>query len=221
MMLPRACGDTVTTCGPLIDASSAEDKRVFLRELATIRAGIPSYSQLLSVDGLDVQIGTWGNTLSEAQLAMLPENARARALESAKWLNDEPPQRRLALWLWRPSYLEKWAAMVEAAAPGPSRDHDFAIVEQQTSFSEDVVGFSFSHGVSGIYESLMHRYDPVALEFDLLESAARVDLGESPLPTVATRAIDGGVELRVAWDAGVGASITLHPDDGTQFKRLP
>jgi hypothetical protein len=197
---------SMQTCGLAVDRSSAAAKSRFLAELVELRRGLPSFAEILDTERVQIQLFGWGDFLSERQLRQLPANARELVGESSA-NRESHPVTSMARWLYWSEAVDT-SRRLSSAARLPTRRTAVASIDAEHSILLEALTDPGDGAMSGF----MRRYDVVPLEFDLLEAAARVDLGLTPLSTVTVTRVDGGVELHVEWDVDAGESVIVHPD---------
>lgn len=198
---------SMQTCSLAVDRASAAAKSRFLAELVEVRRGLPSFADVLDTERVEGQLIGWGDFLSERQLRQLPANARELASESN--VSDEShPVGSAARWLYWSEAVDT-GRRLSSAARLPTRRTAVASIDAEHSVLKALVNADTPESAMLGY---MLRYDVVPHEFDLLEAAARVDLGLTPLSSVTVTHLDGGVELHVEWDVDAGESVIVHPD---------
>lgn len=194
--------DLMQPCGAAIDSADATAQRQFVDELGLIRTGFLTFAQLMELDRVQMQLIAYGSELTGDQRARLPPNAQN--LAAANPVSTEWDVKRLVAWLSWPAVDARARRLEVAAAASPDRDRELRKVEEEGR----LLSWTVPEWTSppGTWPNFAQRYDARARGLDLLESAARVSLGEPPLPGVDVATRDGSVFLAVS---GVGEPATL------------
>lgn len=151
-------------CVSALEASDAEGRSDFLRELRAIRGSTPTFRDILESERAQMQVVLFGALLSEGQLARLSSNARS--LADTPLGSSSASKLTLAL-MWK-SYLTRLDRMIEACGSS-TRDAELAAVEQEVSLLDWLDG----DGPRGSFVAFAQRYDAGLRAMAELETAAR------------------------------------------------
>ncbi len=181
-------------CGAAVEAAPPSALRQFVEEVRIVRSGFVDFAELMELERVQVQFLFFGGELSSGQRARLSPTAQRGAQQPP--LVDRGWYQRPVLWLSWPGVETRLRRLGEAAR-SPDRAHLFEQFDQPTVFERLI--FSGIESPPGEWERFAQRYEARARGLDLLESAARVSLGEAPLPGVKVTRGQDAVELSVPW----------------------
>ncbi len=180
---------SVLSCARLLAAAPKDDALRFAASLRVVRAGTPTFADILATETLQMQLMGWGQNLTQVDFERLPVNAQGLA-RTVSTLDDSALP-RLARYLSWGDFARRLEEMRKVATL-PTRDAELdRLVAEQTVWER--VADEASLGVS--FSDFADRYDAVSSALDLMESVAHVRAGQEPLSTTHSVAFDGGVTL--------------------------
>lgn len=179
MFAKAIAGISEQSCGAAVAISDSDALRRFLDELAIIRRGQMTFGQVLRMERVQMQLRMFGRFLPADGLARLPRSARADIFKEQVWNSSYP--RVIALFFWWGGYLHQLDRMI-VAADTPQRDAVFAELGEHPSLVESFLSDGL---VDTGWPLLAARHNDTTRTMDLLESIARVRLGEAPLANVS------------------------------------
>jgi hypothetical protein len=187
-------------CGRALARADPESRTRFRDELAVLRQSMPPFRDVLYTERAVMQVMAFGQHLDERELALMTPNARAMAANT-QFRRASGFKSLVSRMYW----IEYAAEMDRLIAASGTPDEDRVFLERdQGSLLLKVLG---DGSTSSSMVRFSSRYAAALRGVSLIESAARISVGESPLPGVDRSASDD--TLSVLWDEDVVLSITV------------
>jgi hypothetical protein len=165
--------NAVPACVDAVRSAREDELHNLVNELRLIRLGTPSFKWVMETERAQMQLMLFGRFMTDEDRERLPAGAQRLA-------DSENPSRlvdRVLVWAnW--SYFAGRADQLVAAADSPNRD--LRLDQTARPGLLERLGAMEPHSMT----PFAHRYDAIGRGLDLLETAARLRLGEPPLPGV-------------------------------------